>query len=158
MDRKRIEMIFADELRRAGYKKRRRTWFLDQEEAVLLLNLQGSRWGPQFYVNLAVWFKHFGDNPCPREEHCHVRVRWESALPDRSKEKKKELADLLDLEDASISDDTREARIRLSIRDVALPFLARLHSVESLGNALSDGHVKQWMLTLNAKQLLGIGA
>jgi hypothetical protein len=73
-----VVKAFEGPLGEAGFRKKSGSWYLDAPETILVANLQKSNWGPQYYVNLAVWFKALGTEEAPKEQFCHLRKRLES--------------------------------------------------------------------------------
>lgn len=61
-----------------GFKRKGATLYRDQAESIAVVNLQGSQWGGQYYVNVALWLKALGDADTPPENKCHVRTRLTS--------------------------------------------------------------------------------
>ena len=73
-----LELRVAPEMKRLGFLKKARTWRRTTSEAVQVLNLQKSTWGPApLYVNLGVYLRRLGSDPSPSENVCHVRARLE---------------------------------------------------------------------------------
>ena len=73
-----LELRVAPEMKRLGFLKKARTWRRITSDAVQVLNLQKSSWGPApLYVNLGVFLRRLGSDPSPSENVCHIRVRLE---------------------------------------------------------------------------------
>ena len=73
-----LEVRVAPEMKRLGFLKKVRTWRRTTSEAVQVLNLQKSSWGPApLYVNLGVYLRRLGSDPSPSENVCHIRARLE---------------------------------------------------------------------------------
>lgn len=70
-------------------------YYRNGTETICLLNLQKSSWGPQFYINAAVWFTRFGAERRPKEHKCHIRWRVDSTMED---EQSKAFTQALNLE------------------------------------------------------------
>jgi hypothetical protein len=73
----RIAPIMKD----VGFRKYGRTWRLERPRMILVLNIQGSQWSSDFYVNLGVYLKDLGSVEYPSEAHCHLRSRMEEVVP-----------------------------------------------------------------------------
>ena len=87
---------------RYGFRGVRGTnFYRDGNETICLLNLQKSSWGPQFYINAAVWFTRFGAERRPKEHKCQIRWRVDSIMED---EQSKAFTQALNLEQAMPSD------------------------------------------------------
>lgn len=137
-------------LREAGFKVRTNTWHKQCQDTILVVNLQKSQWGPQYYINLAVWVKQLGDVSTPKEYQCHIRQRA-TDLPDK---RAKTLERALDLEDESMSMEQREACIDELMRESAIPFLESLSTVEGIRSALEAQKLKGCFVNRQLKELL----
>jgi len=117
--------VIDSQLKPAGFKRKASTWYKANTDTIVLLNLQKSSYGPQYYINIAVWLRAFGDVDTPKENECHIRLRWESIVPGNEKH----LERLLDLENGSLSDAARISEIELLVRNHVLPFLLQVSSL-----------------------------
>jgi hypothetical protein len=68
-------------LKSAGFKKKATTWRRQHPDGIQVVNVQGSQWGPEYYLNLGFYISALGSEPEPTEYRCHVRTRV--AEPDR---------------------------------------------------------------------------
>ncbi len=66
---------FAPALKQRGFKKRGGSWYRQHEQAVQVVNIQQSQFGPVFFINLGVGHFAFGCNERPPEYECHIRAR-----------------------------------------------------------------------------------
>jgi hypothetical protein len=66
-----VKTAMAHELRRAGFKARATNWYKHGPDALLVVNLQKSLYGPRYYINLAAWVKQLGEVEAPKEYQCH---------------------------------------------------------------------------------------
>jgi hypothetical protein len=75
----RLEFIqqMAPMLKQAGFKKTRSTWHKEYLETIAVFNVQASQWGPEYYLNTAIYVKVLGPETAPPEHHCHLRSRLE---------------------------------------------------------------------------------
>lgn len=87
---KALETLFTQGLRQEGFRRDGRTWRRDLPELILVVNLQRSRWGTSFYVNIGVFVKAIRDEPWdirdrarPRAEESHYRIRLEDLFADQ---------------------------------------------------------------------------
>lgn len=131
-----------------GFKRKATTWFLDQHETILLVNLQKSQWEKKYYINLAIWFKVLGAaESVPKEHLCHVRARLTSLINNR-------LEAALDLEGQNLGDDEREKVIRKCLQGFGLPFLEACSTLEGLKHQASGGALAKVMVHRSLKQLI----
>jgi len=85
-----LEALFAQSLRPEGFRRDGRNWRRDLPELILVVNLQRSRWGANFYVNIGVFVNAIRDEPWdirdrtkPRAEESHYRIRLEDLFADQ---------------------------------------------------------------------------
>jgi hypothetical protein len=88
-----LQQALAPMLKVAEFKKTSSTWHRQRQAVIAVVNLQGSQWGPAFYVNLGVYFRELGGKDRPCEAECHIRSRLDGHVEDRAR-----LAQLLDFE------------------------------------------------------------
>ncbi len=134
-----------------GFKRRKNTWYLDAPEIIAVVDLQKSRWGQQFFINLAFYLKSLGSERFPKENHCHARVRL-SALLDTAERAKFDQA--LDLEDTSFSQSQREEVIETALRRSGLPLLQAGRSLDALRTFLTEREVPSLFLAKEARSAL----
>jgi hypothetical protein len=96
---------------------------------VLVANLQKSRFGDQYYVNLAVWLKSFGEVRFPKEYLCHIRTRATDLDADSREYWEREV---FNLEHSALPDGSRVELIETFLETKALPFLIAAGSIEGL--------------------------
>jgi hypothetical protein len=131
-----------------GFKRKSATWFVDKSEAIVVVNLQKSQWGEQYYVNLAVWVKALGETRLPPKEHlCHVRTRLTSLADDL-------LAQALDLTNEELSETEREQIVETQLLAAAVPFLTECGTVEGLARLYQAGKLGKAMVHRDLKQLM----
>jgi hypothetical protein len=121
---KRMQRGLAPALKARGFAKTGATWRKQNDETVRVFNIQGSAWGPHFYVNLGIYFRALGDRDRPRENHCHIRTRLSELVPDRSR-----LNALLDFETA-FDKDARIQEVVAHVVEFGLPWLDALSTIE----------------------------
>jgi hypothetical protein len=90
--------ILGRQLKPAGFKRTADTWHLRNDDTILVLNLQKSPYGRQYYINIAAWLNALGAADVPKAHTCHIRCRWEDLVPNANE---KHLEKLLDLENTS---------------------------------------------------------
>ncbi|TSE12324.1 DUF4304 domain-containing protein [Mesorhizobium intechi] len=126
--RKIIVQALVETASRYGFRGVRATnFYREWPETICLLNLQKSSWGPQFYINAAVWFRRLGPERRPKEYKCHIIWRLDSLMSD---EQSKAFEEALNL-DRSIPDDRRYSLIKEGIETYGFGLLARCESEEA---------------------------
>jgi len=142
-------LILDRVLVRHGFKRKATIWFADKPETIVVVNLQKSQWGEQYYVNLAVWVKALGETKSPPKEHlCHVRTRLTSLADDR-------LEKALDLSSERFSESERDQIVERQLLEAALPFLAECETVEGLARQYDSGRLAKAMVHRGLKQRMG---
>jgi hypothetical protein len=145
-----IKTAMAHELRETGFKARSTNWYKHGPDALLVVNLQKSLYGPQYYINLAAWVKRLGESEAPKEYQCHLRVRATSLPTDKAEA----LGRALNLADESMSPEQREAFIAGFMREEAIPFLESLGTWESIRAAVDAGKLKKGSVHKEVEALL----
>lgn len=132
----------------SGFTKNGDTWYSEKSETILVVNLQKSQWGEQYYINLAAWFKELGESKFPPKEHlCHVRTRLTS-LTNGSLEK------ALNLESKELDDSRREPIVGKAIKEVAIPFLDQCSTLKGLKRQYEGDRLAKVMVHKNLKHLM----
>jgi hypothetical protein len=62
-------------LKAEGFKKKGSTWHRLTSDGVHVVNIQGSQWGPEYYLNVGFYLAALGGDETPTEYRCHVRNR-----------------------------------------------------------------------------------
>jgi hypothetical protein len=127
-----LQQAIAPGLKARGFTKTAATWRRGAPDGTAVLNLQGSQWGPQFYVNLGMHFRELDRRERPCENHCHIRRRLDALVPDPAR-----LVELLDFERA-IAIETRGAELMALVSVHALPWLERLGTFSGAREWLSS--------------------
>ncbi|RVB77226.1 MULTISPECIES: DUF4304 domain-containing protein [unclassified Mesorhizobium] len=143
-----IVQSLAETASRYGFRGVRATnFYREWPETVCLLNLQKSSWGPQFYLNAAIWLTRFGAERRPKEYNCHIRWRVNSQMED---EQSKAFTQALNLEHP-LSDDHRLSLIKEGVGAYGFRLLARCDSEEA-ALRVADECEPQVMVALAARR------
>lgn len=145
-----VKALLARTLSEAGFVGGASTWRKSLLDSILVVDLQKSQYGHQYYLNLGIWLKQLGDAQAPKEHQCHIRLRA-TALPT---EGAKLLERALDFEDMSMSPEQRERFIEEYLQTEVLPFMELTGTVEGAGIALASGKLNKAMVHKKAKELL----
>ncbi|PTE06822.1 DUF4304 domain-containing protein [Mesorhizobium helmanticense] len=120
-----VLQALVETARRNGFRGVRATnFYREWPETICLLNLQKSSWGPQFYINAAVWFTRLGAERRPKEYNCHIRWRVNSQMED---DQSKAFTQALNLEHP-LSDDQRLPMITEGVDTYGFRLLSRCDS------------------------------
>jgi hypothetical protein len=148
--RKALLKVFDECLRPKGFRRKASTWYLEREEAILLVNLQRSQWGPQYYVNLAVWLKALGACSFPKQHLCHVRERLCSLVG-------KQLSSALSFEGfaGSIPEHTKQTIVDALVQH-GIPFLERWSTLRGVREMIERSQTRPLWATRAVCEHLGI--
>jgi hypothetical protein len=123
---KELETIITEELAPQGFRKKGQNWYYRTDDCVCMFNLDKSRWGGQFFLNLGVMVSKIDPTETPLEYRCHVRCRIDDIIDDSSL-----LEKALNLEDHSIPADEKIKIIQESIRKAG-PILKSLGTLDAV--------------------------
>lgn len=151
-DSKIIKEIIKKSLSEAGYVKKSDTWYLRNDEVVLLVNIQKSQYGDQYYLNCGVGLKSLSSVEFPKEHQCDIRFRIEDAIPEGNE---KNISALFNLEDISVSEAQRKDGISKLIAEYVLPTLHALSSIRGISEAIHSGVLAKAMVHKQVKDLVG---
>jgi hypothetical protein len=149
-----VKEALGTPLKEAGFKKKSDSWYWQSDEVVLLVNLQKSQYGDQYYVNEGVALKALGSGDFPKEHQCHIRFRLTAVASD---DETKRIEAAFDLEDTSLPDRQREEEISRLVRDVALPILQGCSSEIGIAETLKSGKLGKAMIHKKVKDFLALG-
>jgi hypothetical protein len=126
-------------MKAAGYKKERATWRRVGHEAISVLNIQGSQFGPTLYINLGSYFRALGTDSRPLECNCHLRNRLSSTgiVPDPMR-----ITQLLEFSGVygqNIPDEVRYREIVLAVEQYGLPWLERCSTHDGARTQIEKG-------------------
>ena len=143
-----IQSALSPALKADGFKKSAATWRRANSETICVFNIQGSQWGPSFYLNLGVYFRSLGDNEQPAEYHCHLRVRLEELVSDRSR-----LIQLLNFE-SRVELSSRLSELKELVTNHGLPWLHAVSTISGAQHAVQSSATPAAWITAEARQLL----
>jgi hypothetical protein len=109
-----------------GFRRKGTTFYREQRETLVVVNLQGSQWGGQKYVNVAWWLLVLGEPNDPPHNRCHIRARLDSLVPDPTA-----LTQILQ-EDGSLTEIDRALRLREMLDSYLVPHLAATETLSQI--------------------------
>jgi hypothetical protein len=119
-------------------------------ESIAVFNIQGSQWGPSFYINLGIYFTALGQNERPLEYHCHVGARLNRVLTDSAR-----CAELLNFE-CTIPDAQRFSELAAAVSEAAVPWLERVATPAGAKAYFALDRARTPWVTADAKEYLGL--
>jgi hypothetical protein len=136
-----LKLGVDEALKGAEFRRKSSTWYRDLHETVLVVDVQKSNFGEQYYVNLGVLVKGLpvpdGGKLPPKENQCHIRLRIEALKHDEEDQ----LKQILNLEDGSIGAADRKQGIARAIVRIALPFLMQCSTRAGIKDADRQGQL-----------------
>ncbi|WP_429806643.1 DUF4304 domain-containing protein [Ensifer sp. B1-9] len=136
-----------------GFRTKARSWYLENPETILIVNLQKSQFGNQFYLNFSVVLRSISTVERPKQYHGDIRFRLEDVLASAEAEL---CVKLLNLENQLFSDEERQACFA-ELVDRALPLLLRCGTEAGAAEALSSKALPDWMLSRAGAERLHLG-
>src|ERR1700690_2969998 len=64
----------------AGFSKTRSTWYRRSPDVIEVFKIQGSQFGPEYYVNIGIFLNALGAEERPPHYRCHVRQRLSTSF------------------------------------------------------------------------------
>ena len=153
-DSRLVKEALGTPLKEVGFKKKSDSWYWQNDEVVLMVNLQKSQYGDQYYVNGGVALKALGSSEFPKEHQCHIRFRLTAVASD---DETKQIEAAFDLEDKSFPDHQREEEISRLVRDVALPILQGCSSESGISETVKSVKLGNAMIHKKVKDFLALG-
>lgn len=145
-----LRSTFDDFAKAAGFAKKAGTWCRHQDETIAVLELQKSQYGPQYYVNVALWLLVLGEVDCPKEHACHLRSRLDELLPGYEDQ----LKVVLDLDNPTLAEADRRAKFESILSDQLLPIIGRSSTLEGVKALVADDHLGLFLITGSAQRVL----
>jgi hypothetical protein len=103
-----VRTVFAACMKRAGVERKGPAWYVRTQEAIFVVDLQASPYGPAYYCNVGVWLTALdrGHERYPKPLDAHITDGAETMFPADAKR----IAALLDAE-AQVSEEQRREGI-----------------------------------------------
>ena len=120
--------VFREWGKEHGFRRKGTTLYRDQEGTIGVVNLQGSRYGGRYYLNVALWLKSLGDGPVPSESACHLRTRLSMLHTPYASEADEAYLDL----HHDMADEERARRFREVLDSLVLPTLLKAATLADL--------------------------
>ncbi|WP_437923837.1 DUF4304 domain-containing protein [Sorangium sp. So ce291] len=149
-----IKLAADAALMEAQFLRKSGIWYRDTEETVLVVDVQHSNFGQQYYINLGIFVKGLSQKPTrlpPKENECHVRLRLESLMPEAEEQVRQVL---LDLENESIGFFERKQRILELVASVAVPFLSQCSTRAGICEANRNGQLDSAIVHKSVREAL----
>jgi hypothetical protein len=137
----------------AGFRKKGSSWYCDGARAILVINPQKSQYGPQWFLNLGIYWRDLGGKTEPREEQCHVRGRISAVL---SAEEGQQIEQALNFEDLSFEHEARANVVRDALSRHAIPLLTRCSTTAGLREEFHKGALRRFLVARELASLAGM--
>lgn len=133
MNRRDLESWITVTLTGHGFRLGRYGWYLPGADWLVMVSLDQSPYGGQYYITLAASPRDLIDGSEPREHQFHFRVRMESLVPDAT-----DLLSALDLEGTGLPPEGRRRIITDALITHGLPLLLSLRTPKGLAHAMES--------------------
>jgi hypothetical protein len=110
-------------------------WILAGQDTIAVLELQRSQYGPLDYLNLGWYLRALGEETRPRFPGCHIKVRFDSVLPQAVRSEWKRVTDL----DTPMADAERGAMIEQYLGTYLTPILDQAATLDGLRSPVGVG-------------------
>jgi len=145
---KRLQAALSTSLKADGFRKSGATWRKHFVESIGVLNIQGSQWGPSFYINLGVYFRPLGKSEAPNEYDCHIRCRLDDLVPNRHR-----LVEILDF-DQDLDLSVRARELEVAVLQHGIPWLERCSTTAGAADYASTLPATSAWVTKEAREFL----
>lgn len=126
-----ISQVIDSVLLPIGFKRRKKAWFLTNDETVRLVVLQKCDWGNWYFINTGVLLRALSDNLHPAANECHIFTRLDPSLGcDPAVEQ------AMDFERSAMADHLREITLRNGLNNELIAFLNHFESLERTRESL----------------------
>lgn len=145
-----VKKIFGGVAREFGFEHRTSAWYRSINDVVHVIELQRSKWGKSYYLNLAVWVNSLGLEPNPLPRLCHIQCRADKVPGIHDS-----LASALDEEDYWKTDaDARREIIYLALSKAEHAFFAQFDSEKSAKATVASNKFPYLAITCKFRELL----
>jgi hypothetical protein len=147
IDKKTLKKAVAAPLDNVGFVRKGQSWYLNGEDAIVVLNLQKSDWSEMYFMNIGIWLKALGEAVFPKENVCHLSYRAESLFPDQRQ---------LVLEGLSLDSSNSETLSEIAdfIKEHLIPFLKDCTYESNLRKFLQQGILERGLVRIEAREYL----
>jgi hypothetical protein len=152
MNKRELKQTIGDFLKPLGFKKKADSWYLSNAETLVVVNLQKSNFGEQYYINIGcvpISLKN-EMGATPKEHQTPIRMRLEAVFPDW----KTKIRAILDLEKELEAKETRKEQLTTILRELLALLLQRLSTLPSLRNAYKEGFFRSAAINRDAQDFL----
>lgn len=149
-----FEQLFHFELKKYGFKRRASHWYFKSPEVIHVINLQKSRFGDIFYINVGLVpdSMPIAGLPFPREYKCPIRIRLGSGMPEKEDAYIKEILDM----DSDIPEHERKFGIVNIIEKYISPIIANTPDIESIKKAIKKRSIIGMQISKEGLEFLDI--
>ena len=137
-------------LRAHGFERRSCTWYRHHEDVILVVNVDKSPYGGQYFINLGLAIRSLNATDFPPEERCDIRIRLDRLAPNRE-----DVLKAFDLEGSDLKGAERGERIMHQI-EVGARWLNRLTTTSAVAQALASDAGLRNRATLTVRRYLNI--
>lgn len=148
-----IQTTYDEFGKESGCSKKAGSWYRRSAETIVVLNLQKSQYGLQYYVNVGLWLLGLDQVETPKERHCPIRTRLTRLVPLAIEAR---LTTLLDLQ-SPIDDALRREELLALLHEHLLPLMEASAALDGLRSGQGQWLIKASLIEGDALRLLGLG-
>ena len=148
-----IQTTYDEFGKESGCSKKAGSWYRRSAETIVVLNLQKSQYGLQYYVNVGLWLLGLDQVETPKERHCPIRTRLTRLVPLAIEAR---LTTLLDLQ-SPIDDALRREELLALLHEHLLPLMEASAALDGLRSGQGQRLIKASLIEGDALRLLGLG-
>lgn len=145
-----LRLTFNGFAKAAGFSKKSGVWCRRQHETIAVLELQKSQYGPQYYVNVALWLLELGEAECPKEHACHLRSRLDELFPAHEDQ----LKIVLNLDNPTLTEVERREKFESILNEQLLPLIDSSSTLEGVKTLVADDRLGMFLITGSAQRVL----
>ncbi|CAI9404243.1 MULTISPECIES: DUF4304 domain-containing protein [Aestuariimicrobium] len=131
-----------------GFVKRAGSWYLKREDIILVLNLQKSNYGRQYFLNIGLWLNVLGTEQAPQEQHCHIRSRLSRIAADAGR-----AGDLMDADKLEVQADGAK-QLTSELASALDPLISLASSMRELAGQAGAEFLSRALVTGSAQRAL----
>lgn len=148
---KKLDDLFYTKLALLGFSRSKGNFLFFGGKLALVLNLQKSNYGDDYFINIGVWLEDVGGkNDLPKETLCHIRFRADSFLVRRYPDV--DFSKVLRVNKFNIEE--KSSNISSMVDDYIVPFIDEVKTIDSIKRMYRSGDLSNAFISKEARELL----
>ncbi len=146
-----LESTLAASLKAQSFSKKRLCWRRKTDDTIIVVDLQRSQWGEQYYLNVAVAPKLLDPPESPKEHQCDVRVRIDEVRGDAEV-----FQTCFDLENDQLTDEDRRRIVGIVFADSVEPLIQLFATLDGVAKYVRSPESRGALVSLKLRTALAI--